>query len=103
MYGGKVPGPNQNLQDIIAQHDTQEQQIDINLKADKTNKQVKQLWAKKGVVFPGSGPIDCHEGKSDRYSSPAISIPIPSTTEEEVYQTNLAIRELAKGKQRITV
>ena len=93
MCGGKVPGPNQNLQDIIAQHDTQEQQIDINLKADKTNKLVKQLWAKKGVVFPGSGPIDCHEGKSDTYSSPAISIPIPSTTEEEVYQTNLAIRE----------
>ncbi len=83
MCGGKVPGPNQTLQDIIAQHDTQEQQIDINLKADKTNKQVKQLWAKKGVVFPGGGPIDCHEGE-ERVS--AISIPIPSTTEEGVLQ-----------------
>ena len=91
MWGGKVPGPDQNLQEIITQHDSREEQTDINLKANKTNKQVKELWAKKGVVFPGSGPMS--RGEPDTKSSPATSIPIPLTTEEEAYQTNLAIRE----------
>ena len=91
MCGGKVPGPDQNLQEIIAQHDSREEQTDINLKANKTNKQVKQLWAKKGVVFPGSGPMS--QGEPDTKSSPATSIPIQLTIEEEACQTNLAIRE----------
>ena len=47
---------------------------------------------KKGIVFPGSGPMYIHEEKLDT-SSPSTSIPIPSTTEEEEYQTRMAIRE----------
>ena len=94
MCGGKVPGSKKKLQEIIVQHDTQEQQIAVNSKTNKTNQQVRQLWEKKGVVFPGSGPIYCHEEKSATSSrAMTASIPIPSTTEEEMYQTNLAIRE----------
>ena len=45
---------------------------------------VKELWAKKGVTFPGTGPI----------SSPLRhSIPVPETPEEELYQINLAAHE----------
>ena len=93
MCGGKLPKPNVSLQKLIAQHDTQEQRIDTDAKANRTiNKQVKHLWEKKGVVFPGSGPMYLDEEKPDT-SLPSTSIPIPSTTEEEEYQTRLAIRE----------
>ena len=43
-----------NLQDTIAQYEAQEKQITIITKTNKTTQQVKQLWERKGIVFPDS-------------------------------------------------
>lgn len=83
---GAVPSPNDDLQGLIQKHDTQEKLSSFRPSTSVSGRSnvVKELWAKKGVTFPGTGPI-C---PPHRYS-----IPVPQTPEEEDYQINLALRE----------
>ena len=86
---GTVPGPNDDLQDIIKKHDSQEK-LGSSFASSTSSRSnvVKELWAKKGVTFPGTGPIS----QPSRYS-----IPVPQTPEEEHYQINVALRESQKN------
>ena len=79
---GVVPGPSDDLQELIQRRDSQDR-AKLSSSSSRSNV-VKELWAKKGVTFPGTGPI----------SSPLRhSIPVPETPEEELYQINLAAHE----------
>ena len=82
---GAVPGPGVNLQELVQKHDSQEKLSSLTESGTSSRSNVvKELWAKKGVKFPGTGPV-C---PPFRYS-----IPVPQTPEEEDYQINLALRE----------
>lgn len=81
---GAVPGPNDNLQELIEKHDSQEKLSSLASSTRGRSSVVKELWAKKGVIFSGTGPI-CPPLR--------CSIPVPQTPEEENYQINLALRE----------
>ena len=89
VCGGKVPDAHTNFQDLIKEHDRLEFENTSKFKPTKTNKLVKQLWEKKGVVFPGSGPMYEPKECEQRFSE----IPVPNSTEEEEYQINVALRE----------
>ena len=81
---GAVPGPNDNLQGLIQKHDSQEKVSSFVSSTISRSNVVKELWAKKGVTFPGTGPM-----------CPPLRclIPVPQTPEEEDYQINLALCE----------
>lgn len=81
---GAVPGPNDDLQGLIQKHDSQEKLSSFASSTSSRSNVVKELWAKKGVTFSGTGPI-CPPLR--------CSIPVPQTPEEEDYQINLALRE----------
>ena len=81
---GAVPSPNDDLQGLIQKLDTQEKLSSFGPSTSGRSNVVKELWAKKGVTFPGTGPI-CPPHK--------YSIPVPQTPEEEDYLINLALRE----------
>lgn len=88
ICNGIVPGPNDNLEELIQQHDRQEK-LGSNVSSTSTNRSsmVKDLWAKKGVTFPGTGPLSPPTPRMQ------YVIPAPQTEEEENYQINLAMRE----------
>ena len=81
---GAVPGPNDDLQGLIQKHDSQEKVSSFASSTISRSNVVKELWAKKGVTFLGTGPM-----------SPPLRclMPVPQTPEEEDYQINLALRE----------
>ena len=73
---GAVLRPNDDLQELIRKHDSQEKLLSLTPGLSSRPNVVKELWAKKGVTFPGTDPI-C---PPSRYS-----IPVPQTPEEEDY------------------
>ena len=89
IFSGKLPGPNEDLQAAIAKHDLQENACAPVPSALSTT--VKELWTKKGLKFPGSGPIYVPVEKNS-------DIPQPNNPEEESYQVELAIRESQRGQ-----
>ena len=84
MCHGVVPGPSDDLQELIQRHDSQDLAKLSPFASSSRSNVVKELWANKGVTFPGTGPISLPL----RYS-----IPVPQTPEEELNQINLAVRE----------
>lgn len=76
---GAVPGLNDDLQGLIQKHDSQEKLTSFTSSTSSRSNVVQELWAKKGVTFPGTGPI-CPPLR--------CSIPVPQTQEEENYQIN---------------
>ena len=70
---GAVPRANNDLQEPIRKHNSQEKFSSLTLGSSSRSNMVKELWAKNGVTFPGTGPI-C---PPSRYS-----IPVPQTPEE---------------------
>ena len=81
---GDVPGLNDDIQGLIQKHDSQEKLTSFTSSTSSRSNVVQELWAKKGVTFPGTGPI-CPPLR--------CSIPVPQTQEEEHYQINLALCE----------
>ena len=73
---GAVPDPNDDLQGLFQKHDSQEKLSSSASSTRSRSSVVKELWAKKGMTFLGTGPI----------------CPLP-TPDEEDYQINLALRE----------
>ena len=73
---GAVPDPNDDLQRLFQKHDSQEKLSSSASSTRSRSSVVKELWAKKGMTFLGTGPI----------------CPLP-TPDEEDYQINLALRE----------
>jgi len=57
IFHGAVPGPNDDLRGLIQKHDSQEKLSSFESSTSSRSNTVKELWAKKGVTFPGPGPI----------------------------------------------
>ena len=88
ICNGVIPSPTEDLQALIAKHDSQQELACVRVPLHSKTKTVKELWEKKGVKFPGSGP---------HYWPPAAEkssdVPVPHNSEEEEYQFQVAIRE----------
>lgn len=54
---GAVPGLNDDLQGLIQKHDSQEKLTSFTSSTRIRSNVVQELWAKKGVTFPGTGHI----------------------------------------------
>ena len=88
MCNGIVPPDSEDLQAIIKKHDSQtEEKLPVT---SSKSKFVKELWAMKGVTFPGSGPL---------HSTSSTAIPVPNNSEEEQYQLSLALRESRRDSE----
>ena len=84
MCHGVVLGPSDDLQELIQRHDSQDLAKLSPFASSSRSNVVKELRAKKGVTFPGTGPVN----PPFRYS-----IPVTQTPDEELYQINLAVSE----------